>query len=223
VLEELMLEARATKGRDLRSEVRRIRPGAFQDRHEDVVWLFFMAPHRYLVVDVTVANARTNTAVPQTCACLLVPGSLALEAQQGRLDAYLRNSALLGSSSLQSVHDYHPFALEGVGRLAHVTAELVVCLAILVAERHFLDMCAVDSRSLRSNNYVRMNRIVRRSTYVPFRRFWGMCGENSCNVFLLPFMVLCVPIFVMLYMREVPMLWHMFLGLRPAGFLLFHF
>jgi hypothetical protein len=33
VLEEFMLEAGATKGRDLRLEVRRIRSGASRDRH----------------------------------------------------------------------------------------------------------------------------------------------------------------------------------------------
>jgi hypothetical protein len=35
--------------------------------------------------------------------------------------------------------------------------------------------------------YVRMQYFVRRSTYVSFRPFWGMCGENSCHVFLLLF------------------------------------
>jgi hypothetical protein len=34
-------------------------------------------------------------------------------------------------------------------------------------------MGAADFRSLRSDNYVRMQHFVRRSTYVPFRRFWG--------------------------------------------------
>jgi hypothetical protein len=54
VFEEFMLEAGATKGRDLRLEVHRIRSGASRDRHGDVVWIDFMAPHRHLVVDVTV-------------------------------------------------------------------------------------------------------------------------------------------------------------------------
>jgi hypothetical protein len=40
VLEELMLEAGPTKGRDLRLEVRRIRSGASQDRHGDVISRF---------------------------------------------------------------------------------------------------------------------------------------------------------------------------------------
>jgi hypothetical protein len=41
-----------------------------------------------------------------------------------------------------------------------------------VAVRRFPDgMGAADSRSLRSDSYVRMQHFVRRSTYVPFRRF----------------------------------------------------
>jgi hypothetical protein len=47
-----MLEAGATKGRELRLEVRRIRPGASRDRPRDVVWLYIKVPHRHLVVDV---------------------------------------------------------------------------------------------------------------------------------------------------------------------------
>jgi hypothetical protein len=51
--------------------------------------------------------------------------------------------------------------------------------------------------------YVRMQHFVRRTTFVPCRRFWGMCGESSCNVFLMIFMVLCVPISTKLCMRAV--------------------
>jgi hypothetical protein len=64
VLEEFMLEAGATKRRDLRLEDRRIRLGASPYRLGDVVWLDFMSPHRHLVVDVTVTSARTNISVP---------------------------------------------------------------------------------------------------------------------------------------------------------------
>jgi hypothetical protein len=46
--EEIKLETVATKGRDLRLEVRRIRSGASRDRYVDVVWLDLMAPHRHL-------------------------------------------------------------------------------------------------------------------------------------------------------------------------------
>jgi hypothetical protein len=47
-----------------------------------------------------------------------------------------------------------------------------------------------------------------------------MCGKNVYNVFLLAFMVLWVPIFVMLYKTAVPKLWHaafMLLGLTHMG------
>jgi hypothetical protein len=59
------------------------------------------------------------------------------------------------------------------GRLTPMAAELVDRLAILVAVRRFLGMGAADSRSLRSDTYVRMQHFVRRSTSVPFRRFGG--------------------------------------------------
>jgi hypothetical protein len=80
VLEEFMLEAGAISGRDLRLEVRRTRSGTSRDRHGDVVWLDFMAPHRHLVVDVTVTSACMNTNVPRTCALLPLHGNLALGA-----------------------------------------------------------------------------------------------------------------------------------------------
>ena len=54
-----------------------------------------------------------------------------------------------------------------------MAAELVDRLAILVAVRHFPGMGDGDSRSLRSDIYVRMQHFVRRSTSVPFRRFFG--------------------------------------------------
>jgi hypothetical protein len=78
VLEEFMLEVGAAKGRDLRMEVRRIRSGASRDRHGDVVWLNFMAPHRHLVVDVTVTSSCTNTNVPRIGARPPLQGNLAL-------------------------------------------------------------------------------------------------------------------------------------------------
>jgi hypothetical protein len=173
VLEEFMLEAGATKGRDLRLEFRRIRSGASRDRPGDVVCLDFMAPHRHLVVDVTVTSARTNTNVPRIGARLPLPRSLALGARHGKLDADLRTSALLGTPSIQSIHDYYPFAMEDGGRLAPMAAELVDLLAILVAFRRFPGMGAADSRSFRYDIYVRMQHFVRRSTFVMFRRFWG--------------------------------------------------
>jgi hypothetical protein len=125
VLKELVLEAGATKGRDLRLEVRRIRSGASRYRHGDVVWLDFMAPHRHLIVDVTVASARTNTNVPRIGARLPLPCSFALGAQHGKLDADLCTFALLRTPSVQSVHYYYPFAIEDGGWLASMAAEFV--------------------------------------------------------------------------------------------------
>jgi hypothetical protein len=127
----------------------------------------------HLVVDVTVTSARTNTNVPRTCARFPLHGSLALGAQHGKLDADLRTCALLGTPSVQSIHDYYPFAMEDGGRLAPMAVELVDRLAILVAVRRFPGKGAADSRSLRSDSYVRMQHFVRRTAYVPFRRFLG--------------------------------------------------
>jgi hypothetical protein len=123
VLEEFMLEAGAAKGREVRLEVRRIRSGASRDRPGDAVWLNFMDLHRHLViVYVTVTSARTNTNAPHIGACLPLPDNLALGAQHGKLDADLSTSALLGTPSVQSIHDYHPFAMEDGGRLAPMAA-----------------------------------------------------------------------------------------------------
>jgi hypothetical protein len=132
-----------------------------------------MAPHRHLVVGVTVTSVRTNTIVPRIGARLPLPGSLALGAQNGKLDADLRISALLGTPSVQSIHDYYPFAMKDMGRLAPMAAELVDRLAIFVAVRRFLGMSAADSRSLRSDNYVRIHHFVRRCTYFLFGVFGG--------------------------------------------------
>jgi hypothetical protein len=130
-----------------------------------------MAPHRHIVVDVTVASARTKTNIPQLSACVPLPGSFALGAQHGKFNADLRTSALLGTPSVKSVHDYYyPFALEDGGRLAPMPYELFDRLVILVAVRLSPSMGDADSRSLRSNSYVRMQYFVRRIT---FRRFGG--------------------------------------------------
>jgi hypothetical protein len=88
-------------------------------------WLDFMALHRHLVVDVTVTSARTNTNILHIGVRLPLPGNLALGAQQGKLHADLRTSALIGTPSVQqSVHDYYRFALEDGGRLAPMAVEL---------------------------------------------------------------------------------------------------
>jgi hypothetical protein len=56
-----------------------------------------------------------------------------------------------------------------------LAAELVDRLAILGVVRRFhgMPMGAAYSRSLRSDNFVHMQHFVRRTTYVPFWRFWG--------------------------------------------------
>jgi hypothetical protein len=136
--------------------------------------LDFKTPYRDFVVHLTiVTSARTNTNVPQICARLLLPGSLALGTQLGKLDADLCTSALLGTPSVQSVHDYYPFTMEDGGGLTPMPAEVVDRLAIFVEVRRFLGMGVANSRSLRSDSYVRMQHFARRSTYVPFRHFGG--------------------------------------------------
>jgi hypothetical protein len=114
--------------------------------------------------------------------------------------------------------------MEDGSRLAPMAAELVDRPAILVVVRRFPRMGAPDSRSLRSHNCVRMQHFVRRIIFVPFRRFWGMCGESSCNVFMMFFMAFWVPISATFCKRAILMLWHafLFLGLRffPLSFFL---
>jgi hypothetical protein len=92
-----------------------------------------------------------------------------------------------------------------------------------VVVRRFTGMGAADSRSLRSDSYFRMQHFVRQSTYVLFWRFSGMCDLNSCNVCVLLFIALWVPISATLFKRAVLTVWHsfMFLGLR--FFPLFYF
>jgi hypothetical protein len=183
-----------------------------------------MAPHRHLVVDVTVTSARTNTNVPHICDRLPLPGTLALGAQHVKVDADLRTSALLGMPSVQSVHDYYPVALEDGGRSAPLAVKLVDRRAIFVAFRRFHGMGDANSRSLHSDMSIRMQHFDISCVDIllfPFDVLGGMmCGENSCNVFLLFFMTLWVLIFATLCRRAMLMLWHafLFLRLRPPGF-----
>jgi hypothetical protein len=116
--------------------------------------------HLHLVVGVTVTCARTDTSVPQIYDRLPISRSFTLEGQRGKLDANLRTPR-------------YPFAPEDGGRLAPMAAELIDRFAILVAIRRFPSIGAADARLLRSNSYVRRQHYVRRSTCVPFRRFWG--------------------------------------------------
>jgi hypothetical protein len=81
---------------------------------------------------------------------------------------------MLGTPSVQPIHDSYPFLMmEDGGRLAPMASELVDRLAILVVVPRFSGMGVAHSRSLRTDSYVRMQHFVRRTTSVPFRRFWG--------------------------------------------------
>jgi predicted metal-binding protein len=134
-----------------------------------------------------------------------------LRAQQGKLDAYLRTSALIGTPSIQSVHDYYPFALEGGGRLAPTAAELVDRLAILVGVSRFSCMGAANSRSLRFDNDVRMWHFIRRYTCVPFRRFLGDVRRVYMQCLSAALHGPLFLIFTALCMRAMPMQWHAFM------------
>jgi hypothetical protein len=101
-----------------------------------------------------------------------------------------------------------------------MVANLVDRVAILVAVRRFPNMGDTDSRSLRSDSYVRMQHFLRRYTFVPFRRFLGNVWRDlSCNVSMPLFMVLWLLIFTRVCKRAVAMLWHasLLLGLRHVG------
>jgi hypothetical protein len=67
-----------------------------------------------------------------------------LAAQHGKLDAGLCASALLGTPSVQSIHNYYPFAFEDGDRLAPMAAELVDRLAILPVVRRFSWWCILS-------------------------------------------------------------------------------
>jgi hypothetical protein len=64
---------------------------------------------------------------------------------------------------------------------------------------------------------------VRRTTYVPFRLFWGDGGREFMKRLSVLFMVLWVPFSAMLFKRAMPTLWHVFtfLGLRFVPLFLF--
>jgi hypothetical protein len=170
-----------------------------------------MAPHRHLIVDVTVTSARTSTNVPRIGVGLPLPGSLALGAHHGKLDADLRTSALLGTPSVKSIHDYHPFALEDGGRLAPMAVKLVDRLAILVVVRRFHGMGVDDSRSFHGMGDVRVMSVCNISFIEHYVFLFGvlgkMCDVNLCNVFLRLFMALWAPICMTLLRRAMLTLW----------------
>jgi hypothetical protein len=103
--------------------------------------------------------------------------------------------------------------------LAPTAIELINRPAVLVAVRCFHGMGLVDSRCLRSISYVRMQHFVRRSTYVPFRRFFGdVRREFMQRLSVALIMMLWAPQSATLCRRAVLMLWHAFLFL---GLMLF--
>jgi uncharacterized membrane protein len=63
--------------------------------------------------------------------------------------------------------------MEDGGRLAPMAAEFVDRLAIFLVIFRFLGMGVANYGCLRSNCYVHMQHFVRRTTCVPFRRFFG--------------------------------------------------
>jgi hypothetical protein len=92
---------------------------------------------------------------------------------------------------------------------------------ILVVVRRFPSMGAADSRSLRSDSYVRMQDFVRRSTCVPFRLFWGDVRREFMQSLSA---ALHGTISATLFRRAMLTRWHafLFLGLRfSPSFLLF--
>jgi predicted DNA-binding ribbon-helix-helix protein len=137
------------------------------------VWLDFAAPHEHLIVDVTATIAPTNYIVPAVVGSFPLFGSMAMRAQQAKLETDLRTSSSLGMPFIKYVHEYYPFPLEDGGRLAPMAVDLVDRLAILVVVRRFISsMGTVDSLSLRYESYARTE-CVRRSTSISSRQFIG--------------------------------------------------
>jgi hypothetical protein len=181
-----------------------------------------MAPHRHLIVDVTVTSARTNTNVPPIGARLPLLGNLALGAQHGimelsKLDADLRTSALLGTPSVQSIHDYYPFAMEDGARcrrwrLSWLIAWLFWWLYVVSLAWGLLTLapCALTIMSVCNISFVGLLMFL-------FGVLGGMCDVNSCNVFMLLFMVLWDPTSATLFRRAVLTLWHAFMFLGPRA------
>jgi hypothetical protein len=105
-----------------------------------------------------------------------------------------------------------------------MAAEFVDRLAILVVVRRFHGMGVADSHSLRSYSYVRMQHFVHRSTFVPFRRFWGDVRREFMQRLFAALHGTLGSYLRDAFMRAVLTLWHafVFLGLRlfPLFFVL---
>jgi hypothetical protein len=97
IFKETTAEVGAIAWRNLRLEVCRIRSRASRGRHR------YVAPHKHLVVDVTVTSAPTNSNVPVVGVSIPLHESMSIRAQHAKLDARLRTSSSLGTPSIQSV------------------------------------------------------------------------------------------------------------------------
>jgi hypothetical protein len=105
VAESMAESGRLRGGTFIWVEVCRIWLGESRDRHWDVVWLDDAAPHKHMVVNITVTtSARTNSKVPTVGGPLPLPGGLAPGAQQSKLDADIHTSPSIGTPSIQIVH-----------------------------------------------------------------------------------------------------------------------
>jgi hypothetical protein len=103
IFKEITAEVGAIEWRNLRLEVCRIRSRASRGRHGYVVGQDFGAPHKHLVVDVTVTSAPTNSNVLVVGISIPLHESMAMLAQHAKLDARLRTSSSLAMHSIQSV------------------------------------------------------------------------------------------------------------------------
>jgi hypothetical protein len=68
--------------------------------------------------------------------------------------------------------------------------------------RPFVVTLIADSRFLRSNIMSVCNISFVELFLLIFGAYWGMCGENACNVFMLLFVVLWVPIYLRNALQE---------------------
>jgi hypothetical protein len=96
---------------------------------------------------------------------------------------------LLGTPSIQSVHDYYPFALEDGGRLSPTAVELFDRLAIMVVVHRIVGMDSAVSCPMRSDNSIRMKEVL--LNMFLSARCWGLYVRREvilCNAFVCLFM-----------------------------------
>jgi hypothetical protein len=76
------------------------------------MWLDLAPPRNHRVVDVSITSARANSNAMAVGAMLPLPCSLAMGAQQARLDANICTSSAVGMPFIHLVHENCSFALE---------------------------------------------------------------------------------------------------------------